>query len=57
MDKETSSKEFPLGNSNPRVYEKPVFEESEGLQFTREIWIALNAGRYCMQCSGCHGCR
>lgn len=55
--KTPSSKESPLGNKNPREYQKPLFEESKGMTFTAEIWEKLNGGRFCMQCSGCHGCR
>jgi len=38
-------------------YEKPLFEESNGMAFTKEIWDKFNGGRFCIQCSGCHGCR
>lgn len=37
-------------------YEKPLFEESKGMEFTEEIWKKYSAGRFCMQCSACHGC-
>lgn len=40
-----------------RVYEKPLFEKSEGMTFTKEIWEEFNGSRFCLQCSGCHGCR
>lgn len=40
-----------------RVYEKPVFEKQEGLVFPREIIEQFNEGRFCVQCSSCHGCR
>ena len=39
------------------VYKKPVFEKQEGLVFPREIIEQFNEGRFCVQCSGCHGCR
>lgn len=39
------------------VYEKPVVKESEGLTFTKEIWDKFNGDKFCLQCSGCHGCR
>ena len=38
-------------------YEKPLFEEQDGMIFPTEIWATFNNGRFCMQCSGCHGCR
>ncbi|MBA7465185.1 hypothetical protein ES707_00347 [subsurface metagenome] len=56
MDKNDSSKESPLGNSSPREYQKPLFEKSKGMVFTAEIWEKFNGGRFCLQCSGCHGC-
>lgn len=40
-----------------RVYEKPVFEKQEGLIFPREVIERFNGGRFCVQGSGCHGCR
>lgn len=41
---------------NP-VYEKPLFEETEGMTFAEEIIEKFNGGRFCVQCSSCHGCR
>jgi len=38
-------------------YEKPLFEEQPGLVFPRQIMETFNGGRFCVQCSGCHGCR
>lgn len=38
-------------------YEKPLFEERKELTFPKEIWEKFNSGRFCLQCSGCHGCR
>jgi hypothetical protein len=38
-------------------YEKPVFEKEEELTFPVEIIEQFNGGRFCVQCSGCHGCR
>lgn len=29
----------------------------EGLTFPKEIIENFNNRRYCVQCSGCHGCR
>jgi len=40
-----------------RTYEKPVFEKQDGLTFPREIIEKFNGGRFCVQCSSCHGCR
>lgn len=56
-EKSISREKSPLGNSSPRVYEKPLFEKTEGMTFTAEIWNKLSVGRFgCMQCSSCHGC-
>lgn len=41
----------------PKVYKKPVFVKENGLIFPREIIEIFNGGRFCVQCSGCHGCR
>ena len=41
----------------PGEYEKPLFIEQEGLVFTKEILGEFNQNRFCIQCSGCHGCR
>jgi len=40
-----------------RVYKKPVFEKQEGLVFPKEVIEQFNGGRFCVQCSSCHGCR
>jgi hypothetical protein len=40
-----------------RVYEKPVFEKCAGMTFPIDIKESYNDGRYCVQCSACHGCR
>lgn len=39
------------------VYKKPLFEKQEGLVFPREVIEQFNGGQFCVQCSGCHGCR
>ena len=39
------------------VYEKPLFEEGDGMKFTEEIWEKFTLKNCCIQCSGCHGCR
>jgi len=43
--------------SSKRIYKKPVFEKQDGLTFPREIIEKFNGGRFCVQCSSCHGCR
>ena len=40
-----------------KVYKKPVFEKQEGLVFPREVIEQFNGGRFCVQCSSCHGCQ
>lgn len=40
------------------AYEKPIFEPQEKMIFPYEIIQQFNEmGRFCMQCTGCHGCR
>jgi len=39
------------------VYERPVFVREKELAFPKEIIEKFNGGRFCVQCSGCHGCR
>ena len=50
------AKKGGLDESSPK-YEKPLFEKSKGMNFTTEIWKKFAGGRFCMQCSACHGCR
>ena len=45
-----------MKKENPK-YDKPLFEKQEKLTFTKEIMEKFNNGRYCIQCTGCHGCR
>ena len=40
-----------------RVYVKPVFVKCDEMTFPMDIMEKYNGGRYCVQCSGCHGCR
>lgn len=40
-----------------RVYKRPVFVKEKELTFPKEIIEKFNGGRFCVQCSGCHGCR
>ena len=54
--KKHSSKEFPPGNEKPRVYQKPLFEKTPGMNFTAKIWKKFRGACGCMQCSACHGC-
>jgi len=39
------------------AYEKPLFEEQPGMVFPQQILEKINGGRFCVQCSSCHGCR
>jgi len=39
------------------VYEWPVFVKEKELTFPKEFIETFNGGRFCVQCSGCHGCR
>jgi hypothetical protein len=48
--------EIEIESKNP-TYEKPLFVERQELAFPKEIWEKFNGGRFCIQCSGCHGCR
>jgi hypothetical protein len=38
-------------------YQKPLFKKEEQMTFPTEIMEKFNHGRFCLQCSGCHGCR
>ncbi len=40
-----------------KVYKKPIFIKAEKLTFAHDIMEQFNGGRFCVQCSGCHGCR
>lgn len=40
-----------------QVYKKPVFVKEKELTFPKEIIDKFNVKRFCIQCSGCHGCR
>jgi len=57
MIQQKNFKETNMENVKKPNYEKPLFEERKELTFPREIWERFNGGRFCMQCSGCHGCR
>ncbi len=46
-----------LATEEEEEYEKPLFVENDGLEFTKEILGEFGQGRFCIQCSGCHGCR
>jgi len=43
--------------TNKSGYEKPVFVKEKKLTFPKEIIEKFFSGRYCAQCSMCHGCR
>lgn len=49
--------ETKVGPAKKTNYEKPLFVEKQELTFPKEIWDQFNGGRFCIQCSGCHGCR
>jgi hypothetical protein len=39
-------------------YEKPKFEKQTNMTFPMDIIERFNGdNRFCLQCSGCHGCR
>lgn len=38
-------------------YQKPLFQKQAQMTFPTEIMEKFNGGRFCLQCSGCHGCR
>ncbi len=57
MIQQKNLKETNDVNTKRSNYEKPLFEEKKELTFPKEIWERFNGGRFCMQCSGCHGCR
>lgn len=44
-------------NGKKVAYEKPLFEEQSGMVFPQQILEKFNGGRFCVQCSSCHGCR
>jgi hypothetical protein len=56
IEKEHSSQKSPLGNSNPRVYEKPLFEKIREMTFPVDVINSLGHSIRCNQCSACHGC-
>ena len=39
------------------VYEKPAFKKELGLVFPKEVIEEISDGRFCVQCSSCHGCK
>ena len=45
------------GKEFRQVYRKPVFVKEKELTFPKEIIEKFNGGRFCVQCSSCHGCR
>jgi len=57
MSQQKAPKEAIVVNTKKTNYEKPLFEERKELAFPKEIWEKFNGGKWCIQCSGCHGCR
>ena len=49
----------PVLQSNEKkvVYQKPLLEKQKEMVFPIEIMEKFNGGRFCLQCSSCHGCR
>lgn len=39
------------------TYKKPEFIKEKELTFPKEIVEMFNGGKFCFQCSSCHGCR
>lgn len=37
-----------------RIYETPLFEKEDGMNFTEEIWEEFNGGNWCFGCSNCN---
>lgn len=47
-----------MERTKKRKYEKPVITKEKGMHFPLEIIHTFNTNsRFCVQCSGCHGCR
>lgn len=41
-----------------KKYEKPLFEKQTEMTFPLDILESFNKNsKFCLQCSGCHGCR
>jgi hypothetical protein len=57
MTQKKNVNEPKVGGTRKTTYEKPLFVERQELAFPKEIWEKFNGGRFCIQCSGCHGCR
>ena len=57
MTQKKNGSETKVGVVKIANYEKPLFVEKQALSFPKEIWDQFNGGRFCIQCSGCHGCR
>ena len=38
-------------------YKKPTIVKCKEMTFPMDIIAQFNGGRFCVQCSGCHGCR
>ena len=46
-----------LKRRGPRRYVKPVIIKQTKMTFPMDIMAKFNGGKFCVQCSGCHGCR
>ena len=57
MIQQESIRETNAAIAEKSNYEKPLFRERKELAFPKEIWEKFNGGKWCIQCSGCHGCR
>lgn len=44
-------------DDNNKGYKKPIFIKEEEMTYPKEIMEEWNEGKYCLQCTGCHGCR
>ncbi len=52
-----NDKLIPQKKGNRSNYQKPLFEKQDGMVFPIEIMEKINGGRFCLQCSSCHGCK
>lgn len=37
-----------------QAYEKPIFEEEDGMTFPEELWAEFNQGKWCFGCTNCN---
>ncbi|MFA5866348.1 MAG: hypothetical protein WC891_00065 [Actinomycetota bacterium] len=57
MAKIKSETKQAVGETKISSYQKPKLERKTSMEFPKEIAEKFNAGKFCIQCSGCHGCR